>query len=59
MENKETEFSLVSVITSAIQIPGVKVNRATFLCEVFEDAPPERLQLIVKEGPVQAGYSKE
>lgn len=59
MENKETEFSLVNVITSAIQIPGVKVNRATFLCEVFEDAPPERLQLIVKEGPVQAGYSKE
>ncbi len=59
MSYQNTEFSLVNVISTAAQIPGVKVNRATFLCEIFEDATPDRLQQILKDGPVAAGYSKE
>ena len=33
--NTEKELALETIITSAIQIPGVKVNRDKFLAEMF------------------------
>ncbi|NLU43438.1 SHOCT domain-containing protein [Haloimpatiens lingqiaonensis] len=51
--------SLVSVISTAIQIPGVKVNRDAFLQEQFNDVAPELLHAIIDVGPVEAGCSRK
>lgn len=57
-ENKSSS-SLVSVISTAIQIPGVKVNRNAFLGEQFSGATPELLEEILNVGPVEAGCSRK
>ncbi len=56
--NTNKELALESVITSAIQIPGVKVNRNKFLAELFatEDAA---IQEVLDHGPISAGISQE
>lgn len=61
MEKTETKSlpSLVGVISTAIQIPGVKVNRNAFLGEQFKDAPPETLEAVLNVGPVEAGCSRK
>ena len=51
-------FSLVDIVSTAIRIPGVKVNRESFLREQFKDLPPEHIQLIVEKGPVEANCSR-
>ncbi len=62
MENntkkKENKLSLVNVISTAIRIPGVRVDRNSFLREQFSDVSPELLQLIIDMGPVEAKYSR-
>lgn len=58
-QNKiEKEVALESIITSAVQIPGVKVSRDKFLAETFvsENLP---VQDILDMGPVAAGISQE
>ena len=57
-EQNEKEVSLESIITSAVQIPGVKISRDKFLAETFvsEDFP---IQDILDMGPVAAGISQE
>lgn len=58
-QNKiEKEVALENIITSAVQIPGVKVNRNKFLSETFstEDVV---LQDILDYGPIQAGMTQE
>ncbi len=61
MEMVETKssLSLTGVISAAIQIPGVKVNRNVFLSEQFKDASSEQLEAILSVGPVEAGCSKK
>ena len=61
MEKTETKSlpSLVGVISTAIQIPGVKVNRNAFLGEQFKDAHPETLEAVLNVGPVEAGCSRK
>ena len=56
--NTNKELALESVITSAIQIPGVKVNRNKFLAELFatEDVA---IQEVLDHGPISAGISQE
>lgn len=62
MENNKSVskagFSLVDIVSTAIRIPGVKVNRESFLREQFKDLPPEHIQLIVEKGPVEANCSR-
>ena len=60
-ENKKTEKSLdlTNVISTAIQIPGVKVSREAFLREQFKDFPQERIEFIVEKGPIEAGCTRE
>lgn len=57
-DNVKKELALDSVITTAIQIPGVKVNRDKFLAELFatEDIP---IQDVLDYGPISAGISQE
>ena len=56
--NVEKELALESIITSAIQLPGVKVNRNKFLAEIFatEDVS---IQEVLDLGPITAGVSQE
>lgn len=50
------ELALESIIASAIQIPGVKVDRNTFLSTIFANEPVDR-QKIIELGPVAANCS--
>lgn len=54
----DKEFSIESVISSAVQLPGVKVNRKKFLAEIFasQELP---LQKIIDLGPVETGISQD
>lgn len=54
----EKDLALESIISTAIQIPGVKVIRDKFLAEMFatEDVA---IQEVLDMGPVAAGVSKD
>lgn len=55
----QNNVSLTNVISTAIQIPGVKVNREAFLREQFKGAASDELNLIVEKGPVEAKCSRK
>ena len=59
-EKKELpqELSLENIVTTVVQVPGVKVNRKKFLAEEFS-SQPEMIQAIVENGPIEAGMSQE
>ena len=62
MEEKEDDLAkqmlLEEIITKAIQVPGVKVNRKQFLAEQF--APKvDNLEEILDKGPFEAGIKRE
>lgn len=59
MSTQETNTSLVNIVASAIKIPGVKVNRNAFLCEVFANESAEKRNRILEIGPVAAGCSRD
>ena len=52
---KKNEFSLETIIAAAVQIPGIKVERAPFLRERFKEVDTETLIKIVELGPIEAG----
>ena len=62
MEEKDNELAkqmmLEEVITNAVQIPGVKVNRKQFLAEQFA-SKVDNLEEILDKGPVAAGIKRE
>lgn len=57
-EEIKKEFALENVITSAVQIPGVKVDRRKFLSEIFS-SEEYAIQDILDFGPIQTGVSQE
>ena len=58
-QNKTNNVSLENVISTAIQVPGVKVNRELFLGELFQREPREMVEQIIDVGPVNAGVDRE
>ena len=60
MDNVEQKdnLALVTIISTAIKIPGIRINREAFLRESFHAASSEQKQAIVDNGPVDAGISK-
>ena len=56
--NAATEVALETIVSNAIQIPGVKVDRQCFLAEIFPKNEFD-LQAILDKGPVNAGCSRE
>ena len=62
MKEKDNDLSkqmmLEEVITKAVKIPGVKVNRKQFLAEQFF-SKTENLEEILEKGPVEAGIKRE
>ena len=61
MEEKDNNLAkqmmLEEVITKAVQIPGVKVNRKQFLAEQFA-SKVDNLEEILDKGPVEAGIKR-
>ena len=53
-----SNFALEPIITTALKLPGVKVNRNAFLSETFAGEGVD-LHTIIDVGPVQAGISRE
>ena len=58
MSDTKKEFALENVITSAVQIPGVKVDRRKFLSEVFA-TEEYAIQDILEFGPIQTGVQQD
>lgn len=62
MEEKNNDLAkqmmLEEVITNAVQIPGVKVNRKQFLAEQFASRA-DNLEEILDKGPIEAGIKRE
>lgn len=59
LEKIKENVSLENIITSAIQIQGVKVDRDSFLRKQFKDESDELMNTIVEKGPVEANYSRD
>ncbi len=57
-QDSTKELALESIITPAVQIPGVKVDRNKFLAETFVHESIA-IQNVLDWGPVQAGYTQE
>ena len=57
-EQNKNDFSLETVISSAVKIPGVKVNRTAFLEDTFKSFSTE-ISEVVSLGPVEAGIGRE
>ena len=57
-KNETSSVALETIVTNAVKIPGVKVNRNKFLAETFSNEGVD-LQSIVDMGPVSAGVSQE
>lgn len=59
MKENKRPIDLTTVISTAIQVPGVKVSRELFLREQFQELDQKTVDLIVDSGPVMAGCSRE
>lgn len=51
---KTNNITLEGVISTAIQIPGVKVHREAFLREQFQGESKEMIENIIENGPINA-----
>lgn len=54
----EKEAVIENAITTAVQIPGVKVNRRKFLSEIFANENI-LIEEVLELGPIEAGVEKE
>ena len=59
-DNKEitSDIMLEEIISKAIQIPGVKVDRNKFLAEIFS-SKVDLLENIINNGPIGVGITRE
>lgn len=60
-ENKakeEKDNILVNVINAALQVPGIKVDRAEFLKGQFKGEGPSFRNRVLEKGPVKAGCTR-
>ena len=60
MDKKEETkaLDLTNIISKAIQIPGVKVSRDSFLREQFKNHDASFIEQIIQKGPVEAGCNR-
>lgn len=56
--NETTTIALETIISNAVKLPGVKVNRSKFLAETFANENFD-LQAVIDVGPVSAGIPQE
>lgn len=53
-----SEVALETIITNAIKIPGVKVDREKFLAEILVKET-DNIQSVIEVGPVEAGIDEK
>ncbi len=58
LELKTNDFNLEKIISTSIQVPGVKVDRKKLLAETFSDMP-EKIQDILEYGTLESQISRE
>ena len=58
-EQASTDLALTNVISQALKIPGIQVNRRAFLAEQFKAESKDDLNVILDIGPVEAGLTRE
>lgn len=56
---KDKDNLLINIIQEALKLPGVKVNRDSFLRGQFKKESPESIEAILDKGPVEAGIARE
>lgn len=56
--NETATIALETIISNAVKLPGVKVNRSKFLAETFANENFD-LQAVIDVGPVSAGVPQE
>ena len=52
-------FSMENIVTTALQIPGIKVNRNQLLADYFKNQNDASIEDVLTKGPIEAGCSKE
>lgn len=52
-------INLSDIITTALRVPGVKVDRETFLRNTFKHKLPDIVEKIILSGPISAGCTQE
>ncbi|MDQ1004599.1 hypothetical protein QFZ28_005139 [Neobacillus niacini] len=58
MSNPETNNSLELILTNALRVPGVKVNRTEFLSKALVDhIGYNDLAVVLEKGPIEAGVN--
>jgi hypothetical protein len=58
LNNPETNNSLELILTNALKVPGVKVNRAEFLSKTLVDhVGYNDLAVVLEKGPIEAGVN--
>lgn len=58
MNNPETNNSLELILTNALKVPGVKVNRAEFLSKTLVDhVGYNDMAVVLEKGPIEAGVN--
>ena len=58
VKTETTSVALETIITNAVKLPGVKVDRSKFLAEVFANENVN-LQDVIDKGPVSAGVTQD
>lgn len=53
-----SDNTIVQVIETVVQLPGVKVNRDSFLLSLFEKFNQDLKEEILRLGPIEAGISR-
>lgn len=53
------DVALENIISSAVKIPGVKVNRKSFLSDIFSSEDDATQNQILELGPIQAGIAQD
>lgn len=59
LAKKDSGAVFETILTNALKVPGVKVNRQTFLREIFQNKPQLVYNEIVELGPVAAGCTQK
>lgn len=59
LAKKDSGAVFETILTNALKVPGVKVNRQTFLREIFQNKPQPVYNQIVELGPVVAGCTQK
>lgn len=59
MAKSATNTSLTDIITTAIKLPGVKVDRSVFLHDQFKKESLDEIKHIIEVGPIAANRSQK